>query len=592
MPIDRIKRQAFWGDESGAVAVIVGLSLVVLLGFVALGVDVAWLYRERAQLQSASDLTAISAMADPANASQRAVSALERNDRAEEVLSELQTGRFLRNPAIAAADRFTALPPGSPGINAVAVQLTDLAPIHFARVFSSATGVELRRRAMATRTGAASFALDSHIARFQGSALSEALSDRLGVSVELSAAETQILAETAVNLSDFLNALDQALGLEDRNPAAILDATSSVSAYLNAAQSVVSPVAANVIASLPSVAGSTDLVVSSLVGGLDSELGLTATEFLAEIEITALDLLQALVASRASNVDSSTGGSLSVPGVSHVQAELRSGEPAAQSGWIALGEEGVQLHRAAARMRADVTFAPDLMGGLGVGVSVTALKLPVHVELAGATATLDEINCRLPQSQDIAARFLTAPTPLHPANGTSVAALYLGELPQSDAGQANPADLGFADILTFDVTVSLPLLPDLVVENVILQARSAVAAGQSQTDVVTFSRGEIEAGDMVKGFGSGELLSSAVQDLLSPETTEIRLKPGQDSLLAGLAGPVITEALELAPAQLSTALVAPLDNVLDQLLADAGLRVGEGELTLNGHHCELIRLTL
>ena len=61
MLIDRIKQ--FAAAEDGAVAVIVSLLMTVLMGFVALGVDVAWLYGERAKLQSFADLSAISAMA-------------------------------------------------------------------------------------------------------------------------------------------------------------------------------------------------------------------------------------------------------------------------------------------------------------------------------------------------------------------------------------------------------------------------------------------------------------------------------------------------------------------------------------------------
>ena len=95
----------FVNDEEGSVAITVSLLLIVLLGFVALGVDVASLYRERAQLQSVSDLTAMSAMAAPQDAVNRANYVLARNAKSLESLETMQTGRFLRNPAVAPKDR-------------------------------------------------------------------------------------------------------------------------------------------------------------------------------------------------------------------------------------------------------------------------------------------------------------------------------------------------------------------------------------------------------------------------------------------------------------------------------------------------------
>ena len=178
MLIDHIVQ--FRKDEDGAVAVIVSLLLVVLLGFTALGVDVASLYRQRAVLQSTADLAAVSAMAVPETATSRAQYVLTRNGATAQTLQTLQTGRFLRNPDIAAGERFTALPQGSPGINAVSLVLQKDAPLHFARIFSDDTHVSLDRTSLATRTGSASFALDSHILHLDGTSLNNALTSDFG----------------------------------------------------------------------------------------------------------------------------------------------------------------------------------------------------------------------------------------------------------------------------------------------------------------------------------------------------------------------------------------------------------------------------
>lgn len=70
MPIDPLTD--FAKAQDGAVAIIVSLMLTVLIGFVALGVDVASLYRDRAHLQAVVDLTAVSAMGNRDNAHMRA----------------------------------------------------------------------------------------------------------------------------------------------------------------------------------------------------------------------------------------------------------------------------------------------------------------------------------------------------------------------------------------------------------------------------------------------------------------------------------------------------------------------------------------
>lgn len=56
-----IKRR---GEEGGAVAVIVAMLMVVLLGFIALAVDVGLLYAEKAQLQNGSDAAALAIAED------------------------------------------------------------------------------------------------------------------------------------------------------------------------------------------------------------------------------------------------------------------------------------------------------------------------------------------------------------------------------------------------------------------------------------------------------------------------------------------------------------------------------------------------
>lgn len=578
----------FARDEDGAVAVIVALLLVVLLGFAALGVDVASLYRERAQLQSLSDLSAMSAIARPQDALSRSHDVIGRNNAQPQALETLEFGRYLRNPAIPPKDRFQTLPENSAAINAVRLALQEDAPLHFAKIFTEDTHVSLSRTSTATRTGAASFTLDSHLADIGDGALNDIISQNFGANATISSADMQLLADLDVSLGALLAALDSEIG---RNPAEILNAVTSGSEFIRALQSILPPGLSGGLEGLRGAAGSAPFAVSSLVGGIDTGLGLTVTDFLSETNISALDAVKALVAVEAAGEKTAVGLDVSAPGLPSTKVTLTAGEPVARSGLIAMGEKGTQLHRAAFRVRTETGVSPTLLGGFASGIEIASIHLPIYAELAGSTATLEELACSTSNSLDLAARFLTAHTPLHPQNGTAVAAIYLGNLPDG-AGPIDPADLEFADLLVVNISIPslLPLVPPITISGLTIQARSHVAVGTSQRETISFTHADIAQGDTVRTFGSGALLSSATADLLSPQSTELRVKPGQGGLVSGLAAPLVTTLLAVLPDRILSRLTAPIDSVLDATLAGVGLELGVGELELTAHHCETIRL--
>ncbi|MEQ6202416.1 pilus assembly protein TadG-related protein [Sulfitobacter sp. HNIBRBA2951] len=578
----------FQRDEDGAVAVIVALLLVVLLGFTALGVDVASLYRARAQLQSLSDLSAMSAVAHIDEATSHAQLAMTRNSADSDALESLEFGRYLRNPALPAQDRFQVLAEGSAGINAVRLVAQQDAPLHFARIFTDQSSVNLNRTSTASRTGLARFSLDSHLVNIGSGALNDIITQEFGVNAAITAGDMQLLSATSISAGALLEALNLDVG---RNPAEILNAETSGGAFIQALQSLLPPALAPAVAGLRTAAAGTSFDVSSLISGIDTELGLTATQALLATQITALDAVNALVAAQTVGDTSDIDLNLSVAGILSTQTAITAGEPAAESGWIAMGEEGAQLHRAAMRVETRTQIAPSLLGGFVAGIEIASVDLPIYAELAGATASLETLACKGARADDLAARFLTAPTPLHPQNGTAVAALYLGHLPDT-GGPIDPAEVEFADLLDVNLTIPslLPLVPDITLSGITIQARSHVAVGTSETESITFTHADIAQGRTVKTFGSVEMLSSATASLLSPQSTELRVKPGQTGLITGLAAPLVDVLLATLPDRLLATLSAPVDSVLDATLAGIGVKLGEGELELKDHHCETIRL--
>lgn len=593
MPIDRLSLRAFARDEGGAAAVVVALLLTVLLAFVAFGTDLAMLYRERARLQARSDLAALGTVADLNRADARLAQMLAGNDLGPDAVQSVQYGRYLRNPAIAQGDRFQPLDPGTRGINAVALRLSADAPLTFARILSDDETVPIYGAATASRTGMASFSLSSRLLGLDAGALSDLLAQSFGLQVALTVRDVEVLAEADIDTAALLQVLAARVGFDPLNPADVLTLRPRVSDLVRAMQAVLPADAAARLAPFQSLPATVDLEIAGLIAADDRALGLTLTDALAEIEINALDLLLAA----AEAVDGTSAMALQVdagvPGIVETSATLRVQDQPAASGWVAIGEEGTTLHSAAARLSLDVELAPDTIGQLGAGITATRLALPIHAELAGATATLTELSCATGDPSDAVARFSTAFRPLSPQDGISVAALYLGTLEEdalSSDAPIDPAALGYADFLDVSITIALPLLPDITIDALTLQIRSHVTVGQSQVSEIVFTGADLQAGDLTRRFGSGDLLATGLEDLLSPERTDIRVKPGQGGLAGAVVGGVVNGLLAVLPDRVLSALAAPIDAVVDTALATTGLELGQGELTLTGHHCETVRL--
>ena len=85
-------------------------------------------------------------------------------------------------------------------------------------------------------------------------------------------------------------------------------------------------------------------------------------------------------------------------------------------------------------------------------------------------------------------------------------------------------------------------------------------------------------------------MGSAVNGLLNPANTQLRVKPEQAGLVPVLLAPLLGLVFDALPTQLLATLVGPIDGVLDGLLSDLDLGLGEGELSVTGHHCEFIKL--
>ena len=598
MPINftpqfRSRIHRFSREESGVVVVVVALGLIMLMGFAALAIDVGMLYRDRAQLQAKADVAALSIVPDFSDAQLRATRSLGQNAQDPNSLFDMQLGRFLRNPAIPKEDRFTPLPSGSAGINAVVLKLQDDSPLYFAQVFVDEDTTRINVKSTALRTGAASFTLGSHLIKLNETSLSQALDQSLGANIALSAGDIALLSSSTFSAGAFLDAVSTQIDFDALNPAEILDQPVPASDVIAALEAVLPAGLPSDLSGIEFSNALPTLTIRELVSGSATDLGLSTIDLLKETRTNAREVLAALANPGATGAPITLDVAASAPGILDLETQLSLGEPPVQSGVIAMGEVDVTLHSAAAKLRADVSVSPETLGTLAPGVEVTRLKLPLFTELAGASATLTELSCTGEDPNALAAKFETSQSELHPSNGASIAALYLGALPidpMTTTAAIDPTTLDFADILDISITINVPLLPDIKLADITLQARSFVSVGQSQKETITFTKGDLASGRNKQSFGSGDLLETAVQSLLSPQNLELRTKPGQSGLDDTMVADVLSSVLNALPAALLANLLSPLDNVLDGMLRSLGVELGVGELTLTDHLCEVPKL--
>lgn len=590
MPIDRTALARFREDESGAVAIIVALLLTVLLGFVGFGVDFGLLTRDKTRLQGTADLAAISAVADVTAAQSRAAEVVTRATMVPAEMTALRYGRYVPDPEVPPAARFTELDASDRSVNAVRVDLRRPTPVVFAASFLPQNEVMLNATATAMQARGASFGLSSGLARLEQGAVNALLQRSLGSEVSLSVLDHNALMSSRLDLLQTFAPLATTTDLTAANYRDILDLTLPLPDLLDLFAQAQVGTAAAVLADLARVAPDTDIALADLVTLTDGELGLVLNDFIEATEVSALEMLVAsldvVTADRAVDLDLG----LTIPGVLSVQSSLLVQERPAESGLIAVGEEEATLHTAQTRLRSDIALAPNLLTGLGGGVSVLALELPIYVELANARATLAEVNCRPASADDPVAVFQTGTGLRGTTNGPHVAELFLGAFTQAQftaPGGLRPADLQYADILDVALEVRV-LLIRIRIPLLTLQARAHIAVGTSQSNEISFTQNDLMHGPASKSIATKALLGSAVGSLLG--SADIRVKPSQLGLVDAVLAPLVNSIIALLPARLLSDVLAPVDQTLDAVLTTAGLELGTAELTLNNVHCTRPRL--
>ncbi len=368
--------------------------MVLVLGCAALGVDVGSIYADRRKAQSAADLAAIVAAGNLGKATSAAAATVMANGYPANALLSVELGTFTANAALTPQARFVTPATGAP--NAARVTLRTETPLYFARMFTGGSShFDITSRATAASTALASFAIGSRLVSLNGGLLNAMLGRMLGTTLSLSAMDYQALIDAHIDAFDFINALATRLDLTGVTYDSVLSGDVKVgdivAAMLSAQQAANGLNAATTALSNVSLAlaGLTTTIVPGKLIDVGPYAAMTVgSKPKTGVSVSAFDLLSATGAIANGSNQIAASVNLGLPGIASVSVMATIGEYPQGASWMTVGTEGVSVHTAQTRVLVSIKL-------LGSG-PVAAVNLPVYVEVASGTATLNAVSCGRP----------------------------------------------------------------------------------------------------------------------------------------------------------------------------------------------------
>lgn len=545
----RLVRQ-FHADHRGNVAIIGAGCMVLVMACAAFGVDVGTIFADRRRAQSAADLAAIVAASDLDHAESAATATLVKNAYPATALASVQRGTYTADPALTPAARFVT--PAAGVANAARVTLQTETPLYFARLFSSTDRFRITTTATAASTAVASFAIGSRLLSLNGGLLNAILGKMLGTSLSLSAMDYEALLDAHVDLLDVMSALATRLDLTAATYDELLNTDVGigdlVSAMLTAQQAAngVNAATSALQAISQALAGSTDTIaLGKLVDlGPYSRLG-AGDRPQAGVSVGLYDLLSAAAALSNGAHQIEAAVDLGLPGIAGVSVRATVGEHPVGSSWITVGTRGASVHTAQTRVLVKITL-------LGSG-SVSAVNLPIYIEVASGTATLDAVSCGYPTVD--ASKVTLGVTP-------GIVDAWIGDVSMAEMTNfTSKPDPGPAKLV------------DLALAQVTGKAHAGI--GNTSPTSVDFSYADIQA-QTKKTVTTTNFTQSLTGSLLGDLSLTIKLGslglpvPGLGGLVTGIIGNA----------------TGSIDQVLAQVLATLGIGLGQADVWVTGVRCD------
>ena len=540
----------FRADQRGNFAITGAVLMSLVVGCAALGVDLGSIFLDRRKTQSATDLAAIVAASNLGNATNAASATVVQNNYPASALVSVELGTYTPNPAIAPPARFVTPAVGT--ANAARVTLNTQTPLYFARYITGASQYTINTSATATSTALASFSIGSSLLSVNGGLVNAMLGGMLGTSLSLSVMDYQSLASARIDAFDFMSALATRVNLTGATYNTILTGNLKVSDMIAAALSAQQ--ADNGASSATTALSSISQAVTGLSSTItpaslidlgpydDMTVGQTPkTSF----SVSALDLLSAIAEVANGTHQIATSVNLGLPGIASVSLIATIGERPVGTSWLEVGSAGASVHTAQTRILLQVQL-------LGSG-PVAAVNLPVYVEIASGTATLNAVTCGYPN--------------------ISTSNVTLGVTPgivNAWIGNVTPAQLS-------DFTTA-PNPPPATLVNLGLVTVTGLAnadMGNTTPTNVNFNYADIQSnvGQTVTTTNFTNSLTSSLLTSLSLNVNVAGLGiaiPGLGSTVAGLIGGATSS----------------VDQVIAQVLATLGVQVGSATVWVSSIRCD------
>jgi uncharacterized membrane protein len=540
----------FCNDERGNFAIMAAGLMTLVIGCAALGVDLGSVFTDRRKTQSTTDLAAIVAASNLSNATNAATATLTKNNYPASDLVSVELGTYTANAAISPQARFVTPAVGTP--NAARVTMTSQTPLYFAHYLTGANQYNITTTATAATTQTAAFAIGSRLLSVNGGVLNAILGSMLGTTLSLSVMDYNSLASANIDAFSFLSAVATRVNLTAGTYNQILSANLKVSdiiAAMLSAQQVANG-ASSATTALSTISQAVNTVTTTMQLGSLIDVGpyggLTpGTPPQMGVAVSLLQLLNATAQIANGTHQIATGLAVSLPGIASVSLVVTIGERAQGSSWLAVGSQGASVHTAQTRVLLSIQL-------LGTG-PVSVVNLPVYVEVASGTATLNAINCGFPD--------------------VSTSTVTLGVTP----GILNAwiGNVTMADMTNFTTEPNPPPATLVNLGLITVSGRANAYMGNTTPTNATFTYPQIQAltPQTVTTTNFTSSLTSSLLGNLSLNVTLIGLGlpiPGLGATVAGILAGV----------------TAPVDQLLASLLQTLGIGLGQADVWVTGVRCD------
>jgi len=542
--------QRFIADRKGNVAIMGAGCMILVVGCAAFGVDIGTIFADRRKTQSAADLAAIVAASNLPKAESAARATVVDNAYPPEALVSVELGTYTPSAALPPEARFVTPPNGV--ANAARVTVQTRTPLYFGRLFAGVDQFQITSRATAASTAVASFAIGSRLLAVNGGLLNAVLGSMLGTTLSLSVMDYQALASAPIDALDFLSALAARANVTAGTYRDVLDSSVKVGDVIGAMVSAQQ--AANGINTATSalqqvslgLAGITTKIMPAQLIDLGPYRDLAIGEKpRSGVDVAALDILKASAALANGTHQIAAAANLNLPGIASVALTATVGELPRGTSWIAVGTQGASVHTAQTRVLLQLKL-------LGSG-SVSVVNLPIYVEVASGTATLDAVSCGYPDVSSSTVRLGVTPGIVDAWIGNVSVAELNNFTSKPNPGPAKLVDLGA-------VTVS---------------GKAHAGIGNTASTPVTFSYADIQAMTR-KTVTTSNFTQSLTASLLGDLSLNIQVGPlglpipGLGGLVTGIIGNA----------------TGSIDQVLAQVLATLGIGLGQADVWVTGVRCD------